>query len=305
MQWARSQAEQQTLDQRVAELLSKPLTADDAVQVALLNNRGLQATFQELGITEAEMVQAGRLPNPGFSFGRLKRGDEIELERGLHFNLARLIVLPFIGQLEARRFERTQGMVAMSVLALAADTRKAYYNALAAVETVRYMRQVKQAADASAELARHMQQVGNFSKLQRAREQVFYADASLNLARAEQAQRSTRERLTRLLGAWGAQSAFTLPERLPDLPNEVMALPDIERVALAQRLDVLGAKLAAEQTARNLGLTRATRFINVLELGLRNRRSNEGSMPALARPASDTEVMVRKPGAGASPHKQH
>ena len=275
LQWARSDADLDTIAKRVNELLAKPLTVDDAVQVALLNNRGLQATFQDLGITEAEVVQAGRLPNPGFSFGRLKRGDEIEWERGLHFNIARLLALPFIGQMEARRFEQSKAMVAMSMLSLAADARKAYFNALAANEAVRYMRQVKQAADASAELARRMEQVGNFNKLQRAREQVFYADASLNLARAEQAQRATRERLTRLLGAWGAQSQFTLPERLPDLPKQAIELPDIERVALSQRLDVQGAKLAAEQTARNLGLTRATRFINVLELGVLRNSSNE------------------------------
>jgi len=275
VQWARSDADLDSIAQRVSELLVKPLSVDDAVQVALLNNRGLQASFQELGIGEAELVQAGRLPNPGFSFGRMSQGDEREIERGLHLNLARLIAMPYIGQMEARRFEQTKGMVAMSVLSLAADTRKAYYNALAAEETVRYMRQVKQAAEASAELARRMEQVGNFTKLQRAREQVFYADAAQNLARAERAQRSTRERLTRLLGAWGSQTQFTLPERLPDLPKDVMDLPDIERTAMAQRLDVQGAKLAAEQTARNLGLTRTTRFINVLELGLVRNSSNE------------------------------
>ena len=275
LRWARSEADLDSIDKRVGELLSKPLMVDDAVQLALLNNRGLQAIFQELGVTEAEVVQAGRLPNPGFSFGRNSRGDEREIERGLHFNLARLIALPYIGQMEARRFEQTRAMVAMSVLALAADTRKTYYNALAAEESVRYMRQVQLAAEASSELARRMAQVGNFNKLQRAREQVFYADASLNLARAEQAQRATRERLTRLLGAWGAQTQFLLPDRLPDLPKDVTELPDIERVALAQRLDVQGARLATEQTARNLGLTKTTRFINVLEFGVLRNSSNE------------------------------
>jgi len=137
------------------------------------------------------------------------------------------------------------------------------------------MRQVRQPAEASAELARRMEQVGNFTRLQRAREQSFHADAALNLARAEQAGRATRERLIRLLGLWGAQTQFTLPERLPDLPPELADRPDIERVALAQRLDVQGARLAAEQTARNLGLTKTTRFINVLELGVVRNSSNE------------------------------
>ena len=275
LRWARSEADLDTIAQRVSELLAKPLTVDDAVQIALLSNRGLQASFQELGITEAEVVQAGRVPNPGFSFGRSSRGDEREIERGLHFNLARLLVMPMVHRMEAQRFQQTQGRVAMRVLSLAADTRKAYFNALAAEETVRYMQQVKQAADASAELARRMEQVGNFNKLQRAREQGFYADATLKLAQAQQAQRSTRERLTRLLGLWGPQTQFALPERLPDLPKSPMELPDIEQTAMAQRLDVQGAKLAAEQTARNLGLTRATRFVNVLELGLLRNSSNE------------------------------
>jgi outer membrane protein TolC len=272
---AKTDADRDLIGQRVAALLAKPLTADDAVQLALLNNRGLQATFQELGITEAELVQAGRLANPGFSFSRLTRGTEVELDRSLHFNLARWLAMPMISELENRRFAQTQGAVAMKVLSLAAETRKAWVLAVGAEETVRYTRQVMQAAEASAELARRMAAVGNFNKLQRAREQGFYADAALNLARAQQAQRATRERLTRLMGLWGEQTAFTLPERLPDLPAEPTDRPDIERVALAQRLDVLGAKLAAEQTAGNLGLTNSTRFINVLELGYEYNSSNE------------------------------
>jgi outer membrane protein TolC len=273
--WARSEAEQDRINERVSELLKKPLSVDDAVQVALLNNRGLQASFAELGITEAEVVQAGRLPNPGVSFGRSTRGDETEIERGVHFNLARLLALPLIGPIEARRFQQTQTMVALNVLALAADTRKAWVNAVAATEAVRYARQVKQAADASTELARRMEQVGNFNKLQRAREQSFSADAALGVAHAEQAQRATRERLTRLMGAWGGQTEFTLPERLPDLPKAPLDLPKVEQTAMAQRMDVQAAAMAAEQTAKNLGLTRTTRFINVLELGVRRNSSNE------------------------------
>lgn len=273
--WVKSDQDRDTVERRVADLLAQPLSAEDAVQIALLNNRGLQASFAELGITEAEVVQAGRLPNPGFTFGRQFTGSEREIERSVHINLARLLMMPTIQKLEARRFEQVQAKVATSVLALAASTRKAYYEALAAKETTRYMGQVMQAADASAELARRMAQAGNFNKLQQAREQSFYADAAQGLARAQRAETAARERLTRLLGVWGEQTQFQLPERLPDLPKAVRELPDIERTAIAQRLDVQGAKLAAEQTARNLGLTQTTRFINVLELGLVRNSSNE------------------------------
>ncbi len=275
LRWSRSDADRDTIEQRVAELLGKPLTVDDAVQVALLNNRGLQARFRELGIAEADLVQAGRLPNPGIVLARKTQGSEVEIERLFVFNLARLITLPMVTELESRRFAQTQALVTLEVLALAADTRKAYFNAVAAEESARYMRQVMQAAEASAELARRMEQVGNFNKLQRAREQSFYADSALNVARAEQARRATRERLTRLLGVWGAQSPFVLPERLPDLPPSQTDLPELERVALQQRLDVRGARLAVEQTAKSLGLTRTTRFINVLEFGVIRNSFND------------------------------
>jgi outer membrane protein TolC len=273
--WARSEAEQASIDERVAALLAKPLTLDDAVQLALFNNRALQASFHELGIGQAELVQATRLPNPGVSFSRLTRGHEVEFERGLHVSLARLLTMRLTGELEARRFAQTQQAVALNVLTLALETRKAWVHAVAAEEGVRYMQQVSQAAQASAELARRMEQVGNFNKLQRAREQGFYADAALALAQAEQAQRASRERLVRALGLWGTQLAFKLPERLPELPAQPLALPDIEALALAQRLDVLGAKAAVAQTAQQLGLTRRTRFINVLELGAARNSSNE------------------------------
>ncbi|HKX95242.1 MAG TPA: TolC family protein [Methylibium sp.] len=276
VRWARSDAERAAADARVAELLARPLTADAAVQVALLNNRGLQAAFEQLGITEVEAVQATRLPNPGFSIGRFRQGDEVEIERSVHLNLARLLAAPWVAELESRRVAQARRGAVLEVLALAADARKAQVQAVAAEETARYLRQVQDAADAGAELARRMAAVGNFTKLQRLREQGFYADATLNLARAEQARIASRERLARVLGLWGAQTAFTLPERLPALPAQADELPEVERTAIAQRLDVQAARLGAEQTARNLGLTKATRFVNVLELAREHNSSNEG-----------------------------
>ena len=268
LQWARSDADQDAINTRVAQLLAQPLSADDAVQVALLNNKGLQASFSALGIADADRVMAGRLPNPGFSIGRLQQGAGLEIDRSLQFNLTRLLLLPMVNRVEAQRFEQARGAVALSVLSLASQTRKAYTLALAAEETRRYMLQVQDAAQAGAELARRQAQVGNWSKLQQAREQGFYADAALNLARADQQRSATREQLTRLLGLWGQQTQFQLPQRLPDLPKTPNDLPDIEQTAMAQRLDVQAAKLGTAQLANNLGLTRATRFINLLELGV-------------------------------------
>jgi outer membrane protein TolC len=275
--WERSDADRDLIGRRVGELLARPLSIDDAVQLALLNNRGLQAALHELGISDAERVQAGRLRNPGFSFKRTTKGDETEWERELTFSLASLIALPFLRDVQSARFAQVQGEAALKVLSLAADTRKAWVQAVAAEESVRYSAQVMQAAEASAELARRMAQVGNFNRLTQLREQSFYADAAHVHARATQAQRAARERLLRLLGLWGEQAAaLQLPQRLPEPPPAPQDLPDIERLALEQRLDVRGARLATEQTAHQLGLTRTTRFVNVLNLGLVHNSFNDG-----------------------------
>jgi len=275
LRWARNDEDRKLIDDRVTQLLAKPLSVDDATQLALLNHRGLQAAFDELGIAEADRARALSLPNPGISVGRTRRAAELESELSLHFNLARLLTLPLVAEVESSRIAQLQADTALRAVTLATEVRKAWVQAVAAVESVRYARQVMEAAAVSAELARRMAAAGNFNKLQHAREQSFQADAALNLARAEQWQTTSRERLTRLLGLWGGQIVFTLPERLPDPPARLDDRTQLEAIAIAQRLDVQGAKLAAERTARSLGLTRATRFINVLEVGTSRERSNE------------------------------
>ena len=278
LKWAQTDSERDGITTRVRELLQKPVSIEDAVQIALLNNRGLQASFSELGISEADLVQAGRLPNPRFSMLRARNNDDFKIEQMLTFNVFSLITMPLATQMERRRFEATQRAVAIEVLRLASDTRKAHILAVAGEENARYMTQVKSAAEASAELARRMAQVGNFSKLSQAREQGFYADAALNMARAAQNQLSAREKLIRLMGLWGEDIRFTLPQRLPDLPTAAEDLPNVEQLAMKQRLDVQSMRLETEAMAKNLGLTKTTRFINALEFGparvLEGRRSD-------------------------------
>src|SRR3569623_1382067 len=198
--WSRDEASHTQIRARIDALLAQPLSADDAVQIALLNNPGLQAAFNTLGIAEADWV--------------------------------------------------------------------------AAQQSAHYQQQTMDAAEAGAELARRMAQVGNWSKLKQAREQSFYADAALAVARAEQTKLQARERLVRLLGLPHGD-ALQLPERLPDLPATLPALPEVEQQAMDSRLDLQAARLQTEALARNLGLTRRTRFDNVLELGAISNSSNE------------------------------
>lgn len=267
----RTDADAQTARSRVAQLLEAPLTAESAVEIALLNNRGLQAKFSELGIAEADLVRAGRLRNPSFSFGRMRAGGDVEIERAVLFDVLGLLTMPVAREVGQRRFEQAQVQAAHDAVGLAADVRRAYFDAVAAQELVKFFQQVKETADISHELAQRMLQAGNFNKLAQMREQAFRADAAAQLARVQHQALAERERLTRALGLQGEQRNFRLPERLPDLPKEAAEPRQAQQAAMDQRLDVQMARRAAEATARSLGLTRATRVVNVLDAAYKNR----------------------------------
>ena len=267
----RSPEDAQTARNRVAELLQAALTADAAVEVALLNNRGLQAKFGDLGIAESELVRAGRLKNPSLSFGRMSGGGGVEIERTVLFDILGLLTMPMAKEVGQQRFEQAQYQAAYDAVSLAADVRRAYFDAVAAQELAKFYEQVKETADVSNELAKRMLQAGNFNKLAQMREQAFYADATAQLARAQHQAAAQREKLIRLLGLYGEQLNFRLPQRLPELPKQVLEPQNAEQTAMDKRLDVQMAKRAAEATAKSLHLTNATRMVNVLDVAYKNK----------------------------------
>ena len=251
----------------VADLLKEPVTAESAVRIALLNNAAMQGSLATLGVSDALRVQAGTLPNPHFSIGRFRMGDEVEIERMLSFNLIGLLTLPWKYQWQTQQHELAKLQAAQDVILLAANTRKAWITAVAAQQTASYMRDVKEAAEAGGELARRMARVGNWSKLRQAREQVTLNDATAQLARAEQVAHGTRERLTRLMGLWGVQADFRLADRLPDLPKDATPMADIEARALRERLDVRSAMAQSRYVAEQMGFTKVTGYLDGMSIG--------------------------------------
>ncbi len=184
--------------------------------------------------------------------------------------------MPARKQIEEERFRIAQTRMAGDILRIAADTRRAWHHAVAAQQSAAYAEQVRSAADAAAELARRMTLAGNFSALDHAREQAFYADATAQLARSRQTALAAREQLTRLMGLWGNDIAYRLPERLPDLPQAPRDIKDIEQQAMQQRLDVQGAMQDAANLANALGLVKITGYFSVFEAKyMRNSESGE------------------------------
>ncbi len=265
------------IDDAVAELLKAPLSAESAVRIALLNNPGLHSALAQLDISDAQRVQAGRAPNPHVSIAEYAEGSKLEIERVLRFDVVGLLFLPWKAKWQGQQHELAKLQAAQEVIILATNTRKAWINTVAAQQTVAYMGQVKDAAEAGAELARRMARVGNWSKLQQAREQVFLADAAAQLARAQQTLFSERERLTRLMGLWGTQTQFTLAQRLPDLPPQAADMQDMEARALRERLDVRSAVAEAGYVADSLGMTKTVGYLNGLTLAYKNANISDSA----------------------------
>lgn len=259
---------------RVAALLRQPLTADNAVQIALLNNRGLQAAYNALGIAEAEMVAAHLPPSPTVSIERLSNPLELEIERRIVGNILALATLPARASIALDRFEQAKLRAAEETLRIAADARRAFYNAVAARQSAAFLDQAKMAAETATRLAKRLGETGAMNKIDQSREYVFYAEVTGQLGTARQRMSSEREKLIRALGLWGHDLKFALPGFLPRLPRRPMTSPEIEIEAVQRRLDLQAARIEVTALAKTYGLTQASRFVNLLELsGI--RKSNQ------------------------------
>ena len=294
LELSRTDQQRQARSKLSKELLAKPLSMDDAVQLALTNSPAVQTLLAQSWADMAQANQNGRISNPLFTFERITFGNELEIGRLLSFGLLDLLTLP-------RRMSIAQGQVAQarvqltsSVVDQVTQVRQAWVRAVAAQQLLQYANQVNASAQASAELARRMQQVGNFSKLQRARQQAFYADSVAQLASSQHAATAAREELTRLLGLTDEQAGqLKLLERLPDLPKEARQSAAVSTTATGQRLDVQMARMQLDAAGQSQGLNLITSLVDV-ELGIR-RDTVFDNAEGTSTPRKGYELGIRLP----------
>ena len=256
--------------QTAATLLAQPLTQQDAVHLALINSPAIQAMLAQHWADAARAAQSGRIANPLLVFERTTLAAEVEYARLLAFGLLDILTLPLRSAAAERRIEQSQVGLAIDVVERVTKVRQAWVKAVAAQQNLAYAQQVNEVGEISAELARRMQQAGNFNRLQRARQQAFYADAATQWALAQQTARATREELVRVLGLTDAQEKdLNLPERLPDLPEAPRSPEEVSQAARYGRLDIQWAKAAYDAAAKESGLTLITSLTDI-ELGVRH-----------------------------------
>ncbi len=271
----RSEADAAIVEARVKALLAKPLSASSAVQVALLNNRGLQAAYNELGISEAQMVEASLPPPPTIALARLVWSGGYEIERQILQNVLGLLTLPRRREIAEARFRQAQIRAVETTLRTAAEARRAYYRSVAANEVAKALENARLSAEAIADLSKQLGETGALSRLDQARQNVLYAEVSGHLATARLRQRTEREGLVRALGLWGEQTKFRLPDSLPPLPKSPRAMATVESDAVGRRVDLVIAQMELDILASELGLTKRTRLIDALEVAGHSKKEKE------------------------------
>lgn len=277
VRWNKGMDQDAAAAKAIHALLERPLSADDAVQIALLNNPELQAAYEDLGIAQADLVQAGLLENPVFSTDILVSGNGTKATFSVVQDFLSVLTLAGRKQVAASQFERRKLEIENRVMDLAAAVRNAYYKALANEQSLGLFKQVVSATEAAAELAERQREAGNIMPRDQAIQQAFYAQTLLDRSRIETQLASDREALNRLLGLWGKDVAWNSPDRLPDVPEEKPAIEGLESLAVSQRLDLAAAKADLQTAGYALNLGENYRYLGVFGLGLGLERETDGS----------------------------
>ncbi len=273
--WERG-APREKVPETIGRILEAPLTVDGAVQIAFLNSPRLQVDFEDLGIAQADLIAAGLLENPTFSAEILVGGAGVTSTFSLVQNFFNLLTRPARSTIASSAFERAKYELGHKVLDLAAEVRAAYYSVVAAEQAAELSRQVVSATEAAAELSQRQVEAGNATARDQSLQQAQYAQAVLMLARAEVEIAHERERLNRLLGLWGDQVTWNLPDRLSDLPAEKPSLEGLETLAIERRLDLAGARADVQTANYALDLGQQLRWLSVLGLGVKLEREPDG-----------------------------
>lgn len=239
--------------------LANALTADSAIQIALLNNPKIQALFEELGIAQANVIEAGLLSNPSF---------EIELRyphvSGLRTNIEYLItsslldifLIPLRSKVAAIEFEQAKLRVSNEILDLAFTVRETFYKILGERQKLQSTKSIAELAAIERDISSKQRAAGNINDLEFQIAQHRAIQAEIEQAQSEGEIIRLKELLNRLLG-FAEDIHLPLPEELPNdnaMDYKGFDLEALEALALEERLDVQISRCEITRLQKLLGL---------------------------------------------------
>ena len=279
VRWLRGDEESE-ITKAVQALLQTNLTADSATAIALLNNRTLQAQFEELGISQADLAQAARLRNPTFSgFWRLPTHSPVSVnaEQELDQDLLDLLTLPARKKIAARNLEAARLRVADAVLKTAAEAKEAFYTVQARQQLLTRLRAIMGVNEGGAEVAKRQREAGNITDLELANQAAVFQQSKLEWGKALAQLRVDRERLNRVLGLWGPETDWKMAEELPPVPAQEIPLERLETQAVSQRLDLAASRTLVQSLEAALRLKKTVRWVPAISVGVNGEQDLDHS----------------------------
>lgn len=273
--WHTTDASRAQADDQVRGLMAQPLTKDNAVKLAFLRNPAVQASLAEIGISEADVAQAGRLKNPVISFERVVTHGFLEINRQVLFSVLSLATLGGRTEIAKNQAEKTRYLAALEVVQIASEVTTAWVEAVAAQERLALMKRIFDSAKAADDLAMRLAEAGSMTEIDQAKIKAFYAEIAGQRGQMRASAQMARERLIRAMGIWGRDTKFKLPWLLPALPSRPKRFGDLERVAISKRLDIRAARKDVDAQRETWGLTGFTSIINLLEISAISQTERE------------------------------
>jgi outer membrane protein, heavy metal efflux system len=278
VRWEMNQAAREQALQEVRQLLRKPLTVETAVQIALLNNRSLQATFEEIGLSVADLMEAATIPNPSIDLAirfpdKAPSGTYIDYRAAIDF--LSIIMIPLKKRVAKDQLEGVALRIADETLELVSQVKVVFYSLQASQQLLKGFNLTVDTEAAALDLAQRQHEAGNITDLALAQQQASYGRSRLDVAMTEAEIRRNREKLNRLLGLWGADTDWQISGELPEIPDSEIPMRALERLAISQRLDLQAEYLHFTSQAKNLGLIKEFRFLGALDFGLESERETD------------------------------
>jgi cobalt-zinc-cadmium efflux system outer membrane protein len=278
VRWEEDQAAHEQARQDVHMLLRKRLTVDTAVQVALLNNRSLQATFEEIGLSAANVLEAATIPNPKIDLAvRIpdKPPSGTYVDYGAAIDFLSIIMIPLKKRVAKVQLEAAALRVADETLALVSQVKSAFYSLQASQQLLKRFKLIVDTNAASLDLTQRQHEAGNITDLALAQQQATYSRSRFDVATTEAEIRRNREKLNRLLGLWGTDTDWQISGELSEVPSSDPAIRGLERLAISQRLDLQAGYLQVTSHVKNLGLTKSFRLLGALDFGVNSERETD------------------------------
>lgn len=278
VEWRQGTAADELVDQRIAAMLAQPLGAEDAVQIALFNNAGLQATFEDLGIAQAEVVTAGQLRNPdiaGFFRFPSSPPSGLNWNIGIDVWLLDAFLVPVRQRLASASEDQSLRLVTQQVVRLAAETRAAYFALQADAAAVRAQESLAEVARLTLDLSRAQGAAGNADDLRVAADRSASQQAALALLQARSAERASLERLRALMGLTDRPVTWTVAPEAPGPTSGEPSEEELLALALSSRLDVRAADSEVQRQEYALELTKKW-WLSTVQVGVETEKGSDG-----------------------------